>query len=48
MNTKSTSLLEKGLQLTEMETSLLELRDRMEEIVIQLETLNISGDIKKE
>ncbi|MHA1214567.1 MAG: hypothetical protein ACTSR2_11500 [Candidatus Hodarchaeales archaeon] len=39
--TQATTLLEKGLQLTELETTLLELKDRMEEITVQLEVLNV-------
>jgi hypothetical protein len=39
--TQATTLLEKGLQLTELETTLIELKDRMEEIVIQLEVSNV-------
>ncbi|MFQ5978195.1 MAG: hypothetical protein ACE5OZ_08705 [Candidatus Heimdallarchaeota archaeon] len=33
---KVTMLLEKGLQMTELETTLLEIRDRLEELIIQL------------
>ncbi|MFX1285235.1 MAG: hypothetical protein ACFFB5_16400 [Promethearchaeota archaeon] len=38
---QATSLLEKGLQLTELETTMLELKDRIQEIVIQLEVANV-------
>ncbi len=33
---KATLLLEKGLQMTELETTLLEIKDRLEEVTIQL------------
>lgn len=33
---KVTILLEKGLQMTELETTLLEIKDRLEELIIQL------------
>jgi len=39
--TQATSLLEKGLQLTELETTMLEFKDRIEEIIIQLEVANV-------
>jgi hypothetical protein len=38
---QATSLLEKGLQLTELETTMLEFKDRVEEIIIQLEVANV-------
>ena len=41
--TQATSLLEKGLQLTELETTMLELKDRIQEIVIQLEVANVGS-----
>ncbi len=40
---QATSLLEKGLQLTELETTMLELKDRIQEIVIQLEVANVGS-----
>lgn len=40
---QATSLLEKGLQLTELETTMLELKDRIQEIVIQLEVSNVGS-----
>ncbi|WP_455140049.1 hypothetical protein [Candidatus Hodarchaeum mangrovi] len=40
---QATTLLEKGLQLTELETTLLELKDKLEEIVIQLEVSNVGS-----
>ena len=39
--TQATTLLEKGLQLTELETTMLELKDRIEEIIVQLEVSNV-------
>jgi hypothetical protein len=41
--TQATSLLEKGLQLTELETTMLELKDSIQEIVIQLEVANVGS-----
>jgi hypothetical protein len=45
--TQATTLLEKGLQLTELETTMLELKDRLDEITIQLEVVN-AGTPKNE
>ena len=41
--TQATTLLEKGLQLTELETTMLEVKDRLEEIIIQLEVANVGA-----
>ena len=40
---QATSLVEKGLQLTELETTMLELKARIQEIVIQLEVVNVGS-----
>ncbi|NHJ00494.1 MAG: hypothetical protein EAX86_00050 [Candidatus Heimdallarchaeota archaeon] len=39
--TQATTLLERGLQLTELETTMLEVKDRLEEIIVQLEVANV-------
>lgn len=40
---QATTLLEKGLQLTELETTMLELKDRLEEIIVQFEVANVGS-----
>ncbi len=45
--TQATTLLEKGLQLTELETTMLEVKDRLEEIIVQLEVANV-GSVSEE
>ncbi len=43
---RTTMLLEKGLQLTEMETTLLEIKDRLQDVVIQLQALVVTTEDK--